>query len=69
MTRRQGGRKARIKPLRIALREFERELIRHAIKEMGSIAAAARALKVAPTTLKYKCQKYRIRSPWRYDHR
>jgi transcriptional regulator with GAF, ATPase, and Fis domain len=50
----------------MALRDFERDLIRQAIQETGSIAAGARALKVAPTTLKYKCKKYRIASPWRY---
>lgn len=58
--------KSKIRPLRIAIREYETLLIRSAIQEMGSIAAAARALRVAPTTLKYKCSKYRIRSPWRY---
>jgi len=64
--RRSRRRRRQIVPLKIALRDFERELIRQAIEEMGSIAAGARALKVAPTTLKYKCKKYRISSPWRY---
>jgi transcriptional regulator with PAS, ATPase and Fis domain len=69
MTKRRPPQKRRIVPLRVAVRNFERDLIRRAIEQMGSISAAARALDVAPTTLKYKCQLYRLRSPWRYDRR